>query len=110
MDRQDVVGRSLYALGAGHWNIPELRSLLEKVVSQHAVVDGYEVEQDFLGIGRRTMLLNARKVFYEGDSNTTILLAIEDITARRLAERKLAGLLQQKETLLQEMQHRVEVE
>ncbi len=33
------------------------------------------------------MLLNARKVFYEGNSHTTILLAIEDITERRAKER-----------------------
>jgi two-component sensor histidine kinase len=107
MDKQDVEGRPVYALGDGQWNIPELRSVLDKIVPRHAVMEGYEVEQEFPGIGRRTMLLNARKVFYEGDSNTTILLAIEDITARRGAERQAAEMLQQKETLLQEMQHRV---
>jgi two-component sensor histidine kinase len=107
MDQRDVEGRPVYALGNGQWNIPELRSLLDRIVPRHAVMDGFEVEQEYSGIGRRTMLLNARKVFYERDSNTTILLAIEDITARRVAERELAELLQQKETLLQEMQHRV---
>jgi two-component sensor histidine kinase len=107
MDRQDVQGRPVYALGDGQWNIPELRSLLETIVPQHAVMEAYEVEQDFFGIGRRTMLLNARKVFFEGNSRTTILLAIEDITERRAAEREMEELLQQKEVLLQEMQHRV---
>src|SRR5918994_1432347 len=53
------------------------------------------------------MLLNARKVFYEENSHATILLAIEDITERRAAEREMVELLQQKEMLLQEMQHRV---
>ena len=43
-------------------------------------MEAYEVEQDFSGIGRRTMLLNARKVFYEADFHTTILLAIEEGT------------------------------
>ena len=107
MDRQDVQGRPVYALGDGQWNIPELRSLLEEIVLQHAVIEAYEVEQDFSGIGRRTMLLNARKVFHEGNSHSTILLAIEDITERRAAERELNSLLQQKEVLLQEMQHRI---
>jgi two-component sensor histidine kinase len=107
MDPQDVEGRPVYALGDGQWNIPELRALLDKIVPRHAVMEGFEVEREFSGIGRRTMLLNARKVFYEGDSNTTILLAIEDITARRGAEREAAETLQQKETLLHEMQHRV---
>ena len=61
----------------------------------------------FSAIGRRNMVLNARTVFYEGSGQALILLAIEDITQRRTAERGLADLLAQKETLLQEMQHRV---
>ncbi len=85
MDRRDVEGRPVYALGDGQWNMPELRSLLDKIVARHAVMEGFEVEQEYSGIGRRTMLLNARKVFYERDSDTTILLAIEDVTARREA-------------------------
>jgi two-component sensor histidine kinase len=52
-------------------------------------------------------VLNARTVFYEKNDQRLILLAIEDITLRRTAERGLAELLEQKETLLQEMQHRV---
>jgi chemotaxis protein methyltransferase CheR len=53
------------------------------------------------------MLLNARKVFYENNNHTTILLAIEDITERRAAERALQDLLHQKELLVEEMQHRI---
>jgi len=104
---QEVEGRPLYALGNGQWNIPELRLLLENIAPQHAVLDAYEVEQDFSGIGRRTMQLNAREVFYEENSHTTILLAIEDITERRARRRELNELIRQKELLLQEMQHRV---
>jgi two-component sensor histidine kinase len=46
-------------------------------------------------------------VLYEQNDQTTILLGIEDITERRAKERELRDLLQQKEVLLQEMQHRV---
>ena len=107
MNRQDVQGRPVYALGDGQWNIPELRLLLEKILPEQAAMEAYEVEQDFSGIGRRTMLLNARRVFYREGSHTTILLAIEDITERRAKERELEELLHQKELLLQEMRHRV---
>jgi two-component sensor histidine kinase len=105
--RQDVKGRPVYALDDGQWNIPDLRSRLEKIVPQHTVMEDYEVQQDFSGIGRRTMLLNAQKVFYQGNARTLILLAIEDVTERRAAERAMTELMKQKETLLQEMQHRV---
>ena len=107
VNRQDTEGRLLYTLGNGHWDIPALRLLLEQIVPEHTAMEAYEVEQEFPGIGRRTMLLNARKVFYEGNSHSTLLLAIEDITERRATERMLRDLLEQKDMLLQEMSHRV---
>src|SRR4029077_9680150 len=52
---------------------------------------GFEVEQDVARIGPRVMLLNARKVQRGGDGEEElILLAIEDVSERRWAERKLA--------------------
>ena len=81
--------------------------LLEKILPRHSVMEAYEVEQDFSGIGRRTMLLNAREVFDRRGAHTLILLAIEDVTERSAAEREMADLLKQKEILLLEMQHRV---
>jgi two-component sensor histidine kinase len=107
MGPHDVEGRPIYALGNGQWNIVELRILLERILPQHAVMEAYEVQQDFSGIGRRDMVLNARTVFFAQNERSLILLAIEDITARRSIERSLATLLSQKEMLLQEMQHRV---
>ena len=100
-------GRLVYDLGSGEWNNPALRELLERIIPEHGIMDYFEVEQEFPTIGRRTMLLNARKVFYQGDLNTTLLLAIEDITDRRVAERLLHSLSEQKDMLLSEMSHRV---
>ena len=112
--RIDTQDRLLYTLGDGQWDIPRLRLLLENIVPEHGVMDDYEVEHQFPQIGRRTMLLNARKVFYEGNSHTTLLLGIEDVTARRELEReredllrRQASLLQEKDVLLEELQHRV---
>ena len=107
-------GQLLYELGDGQWDIPALRLLLEKIVPEHGVMDDYEVEHEFPEIGKRTMLLNARKVFYEGNSHTTLLLGIEDVTRRRALEReredllrKQQALLREKDVLLEELQHRV---
>lgn len=87
----------LYELGDGQWDIPALRRLLASIVQQRAVMEGYEVEHKFPTIGRRTMLLNARKIFYEGDRHTTVLLVLEDVTERRAAEREKDELLRQKD-------------
>jgi two-component sensor histidine kinase len=104
---EDTRGRLLYALGDGQWDIPTLRVLLEKIIPEQGSMEGYEVEHDFPDIGPRTMLLNARKVFYEIGAHTTILLGIEDITNKRALEREMGELLRQKDVLLNEMQHRV---
>jgi two-component sensor histidine kinase len=104
---QDTQGRRLHELGDGQWNIPRLRLLLEKIIPEHGVMEGYEVEHEFPGIGLRTMCLNARQVFYEGGADTTILLGIEDVTGQRASEREKEELLRQKDVLLQEMQHRI---
>jgi two-component sensor histidine kinase len=106
MKRQDVQDRLVYALGDGQWNILALRQLLENVAPQHAVMDAGEVEQEFSGIGRRTMMINARNLFCENASRSAILLSIEDISERRATECEMNALLQEKDLLLQEMRHR----
>jgi chemotaxis protein methyltransferase CheR len=53
------------------------------------------------------MCLNVRKVFYEEGSHSTVLLAFEDITGRHAIEQQLQQLMQEKDMLLEEMQHRV---
>ena len=85
--RERTQGRTIYDLDDGVWNIPELRLLLEKIVPEHGVMEGFEVEREFPRLGRRSMLLNARQVFYEGNGHTTILLGLEDVTERRRTER-----------------------
>jgi two-component sensor histidine kinase len=104
---KDTQGQLLYALGDGQWDIPKLRVLLEKIIPEKGVMEGYEVEHEFPNLGQRTMCLNARQVFYEGSANTTILLGMEDITDRRNLEREKDELLLQKEVLFEELQHRV---
>ena len=104
---QDVRGHLIYEIDDGQWNIPELRTILETIAKDHLTVEGYEVDRDFPRVGRRIMLLNARKVFYQEGIHTTTLLAFEDVTDRRAIEEKVQELLREKDMLLQEMQHRV---
>jgi len=86
---KETVGQLIYDLGNKQWDIPKLRELLETILPQKATFDNYEVEHDFADIGRRTMLLNARQIQRVSGKERIILLAIEDITARREIENGL---------------------
>lgn len=84
--------RFIYDLGDGQWNIPALRKLLEEIIPQNSSFQDFEVEHDFPTIGRKTMLLNARRFPPEGKWEL-ILLAIADITERKGLEKEREGLL-----------------
>jgi PAS domain S-box-containing protein len=82
----ETEGRLLYHLGNHQWDIPALRKLLEEILPQTSSFNDYEINHDFESIGRRTMLLNARRVRQDHDGSGLILLAIEDITEWRKLE------------------------
>jgi len=104
---EDAVGRKLYGLGNGQWDIPELRTALETVISGEKPSEALEVDRFFTPIGRRIMVLNARKVYRPGDKVQQILLAIEDVTERVRLEREHAIAGERIGMLLQELTHRV---
>jgi len=76
---------SLYKLGNGQWNVPELKKLLEEILPNKKVVKNYEVKHVFETIGEKTIMLNARQI----DSVQLIILAMEDISERKELEKKL---------------------
>jgi PAS domain S-box-containing protein len=104
---EDALGRKLCELGNGEWDIPELRVALETVVSDGKSIEAFEVDRFFPSIGRRVMVLNARKVYQPGNKVQQILLAIEDITERVRLEREHAIAGERIGMLLQELTHRV---
>lgn len=82
---QETENKLIYELGNGQWDIPELKSLLEKILPEKKVVRNYEVTHVFEAIGEKTMLLNASQI----DSVQLIILAIEDISDRKKLEQKI---------------------
>lgn len=82
----ETIGRRLFHLGNGQWNIPRLRLLLEEILPQENTVEAFEVEHNFPLIGLKVMLLNARKVTRPGNQVAAFLLAIEDVTEARLGK------------------------
>jgi len=80
---EDTEKRHIYDVGNRQWDTPKLREILEDILPGGRTFDGFEIEHDFPDIGKRTMLLNARKIFSERGKAQLIVLAIEDITGRR---------------------------
>jgi two-component sensor histidine kinase len=85
---ETTIGRRLYDLGNGQWDIPALRVLLEEILPRKTTVEAYEVEHVFPDVGPKTMLLNARKVHRPGISFDFFLLTIDDVTELRNEQRK----------------------
>jgi PAS domain S-box-containing protein len=84
---EDTEHALFYGLGVGRWNVPQLRRLLEEILPQNTAFDDFEMEITLPSGTRKTMLLNARRVEPLNDHPPMILLALEDITEQRRAER-----------------------
>src|ERR1700681_4028190 len=104
---EHTVGRKLYEIGNGQWDIPQLRTSLEAIISGRKTIEAFEVEFFFPSIGRRIMVLNARKVYRPGNKIQQILLAIEDVTERARLEREHAIANERISMLMQELTHRI---
>ncbi len=85
---REVERRLIYELSQGRWNLPALRKLLEKILSQDAAFEGFAVGQEFPGVGFKSLLLNARRLKREPGAADMILLAIEVVADKAVAIRK----------------------
>jgi two-component sensor histidine kinase len=100
VERDDVLGQSLFDLGDGQWDIEELRHLIGSVIPRAAAVIGYEVKHDFPGIGNRTFLIDARRLVHPDDNSTNILVLFDDVTDRQRHDAEM-------EFVLSETRHRM---
>ena len=81
-----IRGKYIYEIGNGEWNIPKLQQLLEDILLKNTFFDDFEIEHISPDVGKRVMLLNARRIYSRGEKTEMILLAIEDITERKRIE------------------------
>lgn len=94
----DTVGRDLTTIDGGYLNVKELEPVLEKLRADADAVSNCELQVELPGIGRRTVILNAVAVPLESDAPRRILVAIDDITARKHQEVALLDAKQEAET------------
>ena len=80
---QRTEGRSVYEIVDGQLDLPVVRGLLDRLLAGESQLRDVEVEHEFHPLGRRTLLLNARRIRESGADAT--LLAFEDVTERKLA-------------------------
>lgn len=100
VERDETVGKHIYELGNGQWDIPYLRHLLGQVIPKSTAVIDYRVEHDFPGLGRKVMLLTAKTLHHPDNASHLMLLSMVDITER--AQRDA-----EKDMLFGELKHRM---
>jgi PAS domain S-box-containing protein len=83
---EETEGQFIYDIGNRQWDIPALREFLEEIIPKNTHFNNFEVDHEFPVIGRKRMLLNARRIYREGKGTDMILLAIDDITERKKME------------------------
>ena len=107
IDPGAVRGVAVFDLGGGEWDVPELRALLALTLAGATRTDSYEMDLVRPGQGVRRLVIRAHRLEYGATDETRLMLAISDVTERRLADKLKDDLLQETSILFQELQHRV---
>jgi PAS domain S-box-containing protein len=98
--RDETIGRPLYELGSGQWDVEDLRRLMEDVIPKSASIIDYEIRADFPTIGQRTMLVSAQRLVQPDNGGRVLLLTLVDATERQRRERE-------QDIMIGELQHRM---
>jgi two-component system, chemotaxis family, CheB/CheR fusion protein len=83
----EIENQFLCEIHGGQWNVPGLRTPLERLLASPEPVEDVELEQEFAGSGKRTLLIHAHRI--QPDGEIQILVAVEDVTAQKRAEQIL---------------------
>ena len=71
-----AMGRLLFEMGNGQWDIPGLRELLEKVLPEKGHVANFPLEHNCENLGRVKLQINAHRVGQKDGAPDAILLSI----------------------------------
>jgi two-component system CheB/CheR fusion protein len=82
MTVQEMTGQSIFELRDGQWDIPELRNLLNNVLSNDTAFEDFAVNCDFPDCGKKTMTVNARRIVNSQNKTKLILMAFEPIESQ----------------------------
>ncbi|WP_318640062.1 PAS domain-containing sensor histidine kinase [Flavobacterium ardleyense] len=80
----EIISKSFFEINDNQWDFTELRSLFEKILPKHHIIESYKITLALRGNKKRTLMLNARQILSEDKKDMLILVAIEDITKTKL--------------------------
>ncbi|MCD0465150.1 CheR family methyltransferase [Flavobacterium sp. ENC] len=100
--KDEANGKLIYEIQNHLFDNVPMRAMLEKVLPEKTQLDDYQISVNLLPNEESIMLLNARQVTNETSKEQLILLAIEDITERRITEKRLQVLSDGFEAKVQE--------
>ncbi len=109
VSRQEAEGQPFYELGGGQWDIPALRGRLEGVLSSDREFHDFEVERTFRGIGHRILVLSGRQVRQGTTGSAKVLLALDDRTREKEAERERGSLLAREQAAARQAEEGVRI-
>ena len=87
--KEETEGQLIFNLSNKQWHIPELRSALNGIFLDNQGLENFEMTQTFSDIGEKTLILNARLIVQKSNKEQLILLAIQDMTQQKRAEKEL---------------------
>jgi PAS domain S-box-containing protein len=87
--RDKSQGIYFYHLGGEDWDVSLLRTLLDADSLSNDHPESLECDHEFSVVGRRTLLLNARRLNRGNHGNQLTLITIQDITERKRAMESL---------------------
>ena len=103
LDPDKTIGRFIYELDGGRWDLPRLRSVIGAAASLGTAIEAYELDLRTRHQGIRRIVLKAQRLTYAGSGDVRVLLSVADVTDARLAEKLKDDLVREKAVLLQEI-------
>jgi len=98
---------SVFALGQGEWNVPQLRSLLTATADGDPPIEAYEFDLRRSDAETRRLSVTAQLLSYLDLDHKRILIAVADVTEARASAKARDKLRNENEILLKEVRHRV---
>jgi signal transduction histidine kinase/ActR/RegA family two-component response regulator len=103
VSRDQAHGVRFQDLGNDEWKTSGLWAALQATASNNQPFQTLEIERDLATLGRRTVLIDARKL--PPERATSILVALHDITERKVAEEALKEADRRKDEFLATLAH-----